>query len=90
MKRISVTSQPTKQIVDVRSDIEANIGRVFRIASTIGDWPGRVEQWLGKQRWRVYDLENRQHAIKRTEDIVGLWEGDLFGRPYWSGRARGE
>ncbi|MGO9110482.1 MAG: hypothetical protein ACLP9L_14770 [Thermoguttaceae bacterium] len=68
-------SKRTKSIV--RSDIQANIGRVFRIHSTIDDWPGRVEKWLGRRRWDVYDLENKQHAVKHTEDIVGLWDGDF-------------
>ena len=68
-------SKRTKSIV--RSDIQANIGRVFRIHSTIDDWPGRVEKWLGRRRWDVYDLENKQHAVQRTEDIVGLWDGDF-------------
>ena len=53
------------------------IGNVVRISSTTGDWPGRIEADLGKDKWKVYDLGTEGYATVRTDDIAGLWEGEL-------------
>ena len=52
------------------------LGKVVRISSTIGDWSATIEKCVGKDRWKAYDLKAKGYATIRTQNIVGLWEGD--------------